>query len=140
MSASIPLFQYSATQLAAALREGSVSAVEAIAACFDRIDALNPSLNALITLCREQAEREAIAADECFQQGQFLGPLHGIPVVIKDLSATAGIRTTYGSKLFEHHVPDRDDLCVARLKAAGAMIIGKSSTPSSVLVQAPIIP
>ncbi|MBD3885658.1 amidase [Phormidium tenue FACHB-886] len=129
MVTSVPLFQHSATQLAAALRDGMVSAVDAVFACFDRIDSLNPSLNAFITLCREQAEQEAIAADKARKQGQILGPLHGIPIAIKDLNATAGIRTTYGSKLFENHIPDDDDLCVARLKAAGAIIVGKTSTP-----------
>jgi amidase len=129
MVTSISLFQYSATQLAVALRDGTVSAVDAVAACFDRIDSLNPSLNAFITLCREQAEREAVAADKSRKQGQILGSLHGIPIAIKDLNATAGIRTTQGSKLFENHIPDDDDLCVARLKAAGAIIVGKTSTP-----------
>jgi len=123
------LFQCSATQLATALRNGTVNAWEAIATCFDRIDALNPSLNAFITLCREQAEQQAIAADAAHQRGERLGPLHGVPIAIKDLTATAGIRTTCGSKLFEQVVPDYDDLCVARLKSAGAIILGKTSTP-----------
>lgn len=126
---SLPLFQYSATQLSAALQTGQITAVDAVASCFERIDQCNPRLNAFITLCQEQAEQQAIATDHALQQGQNLGPLHGIPVVIKDLNATAGIRTTYGSKLFENYIPQQDDLCVARLKTAGAIIIGKTSTP-----------
>jgi len=123
------LYQHSATQLAKALREHTVSAVDTVMACFERIDQFNPQLNAFITLCREQAEQEAIAADQALQQGYPLGPLHGIPMVVKDLNATTGIRTTYGSTLFAEHIPDYDDLCVARLKAAGAILIGKTSTP-----------
>lgn len=118
-----------ATELTTAIRLQQVTSVQAVAACFDQIDRHNPQLNAFITLCREQAETEAIAADQAVQRGNPLGMLHGIPITIKDLTATAGLRTTYGSPLYQTHIPNVDDLCVSRLKAAGAIIIGKTSVP-----------
>lgn len=128
-SAMTEIHQLTATQLATAIRSQQVRSVDAVAACFTQIERHNPQLNAFITLCREQAEKEAIAADLAVQRGDSLGILHGIPITIKDLTATAGIRTTYGSPLYQNHVPTVSELCVARLKAAGAIIIGKTSVP-----------
>jgi amidase len=123
------LSKLTATALASAIRSQQVKSIDAVDACFDQIDRHNPQLNAFITLCRDQAKAEAIAADIAVQRGEPLGTLHGIPITIKDLTATAGIRTTYGSPLYQNHIPTVDDLCVARLKAAGAIIIGKTSVP-----------
>lgn len=123
------LYKLTATELAIAIRSQQVTAVDAVAACFDQIDRHNLQLNAFITLCREQAEEQAIAADIAAQCGNPLGILHGIPITIKDLTNTAGIPTTYGSPLAQNHIPTTDDLCVTRLKAAGAIIIGKTSVP-----------
>ncbi len=123
------IYQLTATQLATAIRSQQVKSVDAVAACFSQIERHNPHLNAFITLCREQAEQAAIAADQAVQRGEPLGMLHGIPITIKDLTATAGIRTTYGSPLYQNHVPTVSDLCVTRLQAAGAIIIGKTSVP-----------
>jgi amidase len=95
----------------------------------DRIAALNPRLNAIVSLQPEVALAAADAADRLAQNGEPLGPLHGLPIAIKDLEDTAGIRTTYGSALFADHVPEADSLVVARVKAAGAIVIGKTNTP-----------
>ena len=96
-----------------------------------RIDAVNPRVNAYVTVAREsrrsRAARKATAA--LARKGAALGPLHGVPVSIKDLTPTKGIRTTWGSKIFEHHVPEEDALYVERLKRAGAIVVGKTNTP-----------
>src|SRR2546425_137388 len=94
-----------------------------------RIDAINPDVNAIVTLARESALREARRATATLRRGAALSPLFGVPVGIKDVTATKGIRTTYGSKLFDAHVPDEDALVVERLRAAGAIVIGKTNTP-----------
>src|SRR2546422_5034517 len=94
-----------------------------------RIDAINPDVNAIVTLARESALREARRATATLRRGAALSPLFGVPVGIKDVTATKGIRATYGSKLFDAHVPDEDALVVERLRAAGAIVIGKTNTP-----------
>jgi len=94
-----------------------------------RIDAVNPAVNAIVTLVRDAALREARRATSTLGRGRALPPLFGVPVGIKDVTPTKGIRTTYGSKLFESHVPDQDALVVQRLRAAGAIVIGKTNTP-----------
>lgn len=123
------IHQLSAVQLAAAIRAKQVSAVEAVAASFAQIERLNPILKAIITPCRERAEAEAIAADQALARGESWGALHGVPFTIKDLTATAGVRTTYGSLIYQDHVPQKDEICVARLRAAGGILIGKTNTP-----------
>ncbi|HWK28306.1 MAG TPA: amidase family protein [Solirubrobacter sp.] len=116
----------SATELAAAIRTREVSARDVMAAYLERIDAVNPRINAIVTrLDPEQALALADAADRTAPRG----PLHGLPVAVKDLEDTAGMRTTYGSPLFEDHVPAADSLLVERLKQAGAIVIGKTNTP-----------
>ncbi|SES80155.1 amidase [Nonomuraea wenchangensis] len=119
------LHYLSATELAGLIRTRQVSAVEAVRACLDRIDQVNPHVNAIVTLAAEQALDAAKAADAREPDG----PLHGVPVAHKDLVDTAGIRTTYGSPVYADHVPDRDELIVERLRAAGAISIGKTNTP-----------
>jgi amidase len=94
-----------------------------------RIDAVNPRVNAVVTLARESALREARRATARLDRDAALSPLFGVPVAIKDVTPTRGIRTTYGSKLFETHVPDEDALVVERARAAGAIVIGKTNTP-----------
>jgi amidase len=119
-----------ATTLQRLYRTRKVSPLEVMQAVLARIDAVNPRVNAYVTLAREQAlagARKATAA--LARKGAALGPLHGIPVSIKDLTPTKGIRTTWGSKIFEHHVPDADALSVERLKQAGAIVVGKTNTP-----------
>ncbi len=112
------------------LRRRETSSVELATACLDRIEALNPTYNAVISpRPRSEILAEARSADEALARGDEVGPLHGLPIAIKDLSATKGLRTTYGSPLFADHVPEADDLSVARIRAAGAIIVGKTNTP-----------
>jgi amidase len=94
-----------------------------------RIDAVNPTVNAYVTVTRDCALRAARAATAALKRRAALPPLHGVPVSVKDLTATKGIRTTSGSKIFEEHVPIEDALIVERLKAAGAIVVGKTNTP-----------
>lgn len=118
-----------ATELGKLYRARKASPLEAMQAVLARIDQLNPALNAYVTLAREAALAEARAATNALRRKAALPPLHGIPVSIKDLTPTKGIRTTWGSKVFEHHVPEEDALIVQRLKAAGAIVVGKTNTP-----------
>ena len=94
-----------------------------------RIDEVNPAVNAIVTLDREAALEGARTADAALARGEPPGPLHGLPVAVKDLTLTRGIRTTFGSPIYRDFVPDEDALYVERLRAAGAIIIGKTNTP-----------
>ena len=118
-----------AVKLGALYRARTVSPLEVMRAVLDRIDRVNPRVNAIVTLARESALREARRATARLRRGAVLPPLFGIPVGIKDVTPTRGLRTTYGSKLFEDHVPSEDALVVERLRAAGAIVIGKTNTP-----------
>src|SRR6185312_15252317 len=93
------------------------------------IERFNPAVNAVCTLARAQAIVAAKAAEEAVSRKGAVGLLCGVPVGIKDVTPTAGIRTTFGSPLFAEHVPDVDAAVVARLKASGAVILGKTNTP-----------
>jgi amidase len=119
----------SAVTLARMLRAKELSATELLTAYLDRIDKINPALNAIVTLAAATARDEAAAADKEAARGEFRGPLHGLPIAIKDLADTAGIRTTYGSPILAENVPGRDAAYVASLKRAGAIVIGKTNTP-----------
>jgi len=118
-----------AVELAKLYRGRKVSPLEVMQAVLARIDAVNPVVNAIVTLTRDAALREARRATASLRRGSTLPPLFGVPVGIKDVTQTKGIRTTFGSKLFEGHVPDEDALVVQRLRAAGAIVIGKTNTP-----------
>ena len=118
-----------ATDLAAAIRTKQVSPVEVVNAVLARIEQLNPRLNAFCLVTAEAARQAAQAAEQAVMRGEPLGPLHGVPVSIKDLVITKGMRTMRGSKLYEHDVPTEDAPVVDRLKAAGAIILGKTTTP-----------
>jgi amidase len=118
-----------AVDLARLYRARTASPLDVVQAVLARIDAVNPDVNAIVTLARESALREARRATAALRRGAKLPPLHGVPVGIKDLAQTKGVRTTFGSKLFADHVPDEDALVVARLRAAGAIVIGKTNTP-----------
>jgi aspartyl-tRNA(Asn)/glutamyl-tRNA(Gln) amidotransferase subunit A len=109
------------------LRRKEISPVELTQACLDRIEKLNPSLNAFITVTSESALAGARAAESEIARGEWRGPLHGIPVALKDLIDTAGTRTTAASQLFEHRVPTEDADVVRRLRQAGAIILGKNN-------------
>lgn len=112
-----------------AVRDGRISAEEVVHTVLKRIDQLNGVLRAFVTVCGDEAIAAARAADVRRRKGQTLGPLDGVPVSIKDIILTRGICTTAGSKLQESFVPDTDAVVVERLKAAGAIIIGKTATP-----------
>ena len=115
-----------ARDLVAAYRRRDLSPVEVVTATLDRAEALQPRLNAFITICRDQALAAARVAEAASEP---LGPLHGVPFSAKDLIPTAGVRTTWGSKVFADDVPETDAIAVARMKAAGAILIGKTTTP-----------
>src|SRR5919199_5679611 len=118
-----------ATELVRLIRTREVSPVEVVDAVLARIDAVNPRINAYCTVAGEPARAAAKEAERRVLAGEAVGPLHGVPVSIKDLTPTAGIRTTFGSKIFEHHVPAEDAVVVERARAAGAIVIGKTNTP-----------
>jgi amidase len=117
----------SATQLAAFVRDRRLSPVEVVEAYLRRIEELNPALNAIVTLAPDLME-QARAAEARVMQGEDVGPLHGLPITIKDTIDTAGLKTTSGSRLRADHVPAFDAPAVARLRAAGALILGKTNT------------
>ena len=119
----------SATEIADAVRRKRLSPVEVVDAVLAQVDHVNPELNAIITLTDELAREQARAAEQRVMRGEELGPLHGVPIAIKDLEETQGIRTTFGSKLYENHVPETDHIMVERLKRAGAIMLGKTNTP-----------
>lgn len=120
-----------ATELAALIRRKKVSPREVVDAILARIDAVNPRLNAYVTLTAEQARKEARAAERALgKKGVTLGPLHGVPFSVKDLVITKGVRTTFGTPLFRDNVPTEDAPMVERLKAAGAIMLGKTNTPT----------
>jgi amidase len=119
-----------ASELVSMIRRKKVSPLEVMRAVLGRIEKVNPTLNAYCTVAAEQALAAARRATAAVgKRGASLGALHGVPVSIKDLTPTKGIRTTWGSKIFEHHVPEEDGLVVERLKAAGAIVVGKTNTP-----------
>ncbi len=115
--------------LAHAVRHGELSPVALVQSCLDRIDALNPSLNAFVAVRRDEALAEAAALQRRIVAGKKLGPLAGLPVGVKDLEDVAGMATTYGSLPFKDYRPVADSVQVARLKAADAIILGKTNTP-----------
>jgi len=114
-------------ELAPRLRRKEISPVEVTRACLDRIEKLNPALNAFITVTADSALAEARAAEREIARGEWRGPLHGIPVALKDLIDTAGTRTTAASAVFEHRIPAEDAEVVRRLRRAGAVFVGKNN-------------
>ena len=118
-----------AVDLARLIRSRDLSATELLTAALARIDQANPAINAIVTLDAERALATAAELDSLAARGSFLGPLHGLPIAVKDLAETAGIRTTFGSPIFASYVPSFDAPHVALLKQAGAVVIGKTNTP-----------
>lgn len=120
----------SAVELAGAIRERELSVREVVAAFLDRIEAVNPLVNAIVSL-RDRADilREADAADASLSRAEAAGPLFGLPIAIKDLASTTGLRTSFGSPIFADFVPQEDDFFVERIRNAGAIIIGKTNVP-----------
>lgn len=130
-STSLPeLCTFGATALAQMIRRRQASAAEVMATYLDHIERTNPAVNAMISLRpRETLLAEAAKADAAVAAGEPLGPLHGIPQAIKDLALTRDLRTTFGSPLFADFVPDKDAIFVERMRAAGALIMGKTNVP-----------
>ena len=111
------------------IRNRGLTAVEVMEAHLSQIELVNSTVNAIITLHSDRAIDGAKAADAVIAKGGYMGPLHGLPTAVKDLTPTKGIRTTYGSPIFQDNVPDQDAIIVERTKNAGAIIIGKTNTP-----------
>ena len=113
------------------MREGETSPLELVKASLRRIEQLDPELNAFITVAADSAIAAAERAEREIEQGEQRGPLHGLPIAIKDFYDTAGIRTTAAFEGFRQRVPDADAAAVAKLKAAGAVIVGKTTCTAS---------
>jgi len=118
-----------ATTVAALIRRRKLSPVEHIDAVLGAVERLQPQLNCFVTVTADQARAAAKEAESAVMSGAKLGPLHGVAVTIKDLLPTSGVRTTLGSVAFADNVPDRDDVLVTRLRGAGAIMVGKTTTP-----------
>ena len=130
-----------AAELASMIRNREISPVEVMQATLSRIEQSQPILNAFITVAFEPAMEAAKAAEAAVMGGAVLGPLHGVPLAVKDLVPTAGMRTTWGSLIFKDHVPSADAEVVRRLKRAGAIVVGKTTTPEfgqQCLTEAPL--
>lgn len=125
---SEPLHHLSAQELRDAVAARELSATEVVSAHLERIEQVNSRVNAIVTLVPERALADAAALDAA-AGARPAGLLQGLPVAVKDLVDTAGIRTTYGSPIYAHHVPSEDELIVRRLRGAGAIVIGKTNTP-----------
>ena len=118
-----------ALELGRLYRAKKLSPVEVTDAVLGRIERLNPQLNAYLTVTADHARELARAAEARFARGEGGGALDGIPYSIKDLEPTAGVRTTYGSKFFEHNVPTEDGAVASRLRGSGGILLGKTNTP-----------
>lgn len=114
-------------ELGKLLRDRAVSPVEVMRDCLSRIEALNPVLNAFITVTADSAREQAHQAEDQIQRGEWQGPLHGVPLAVKDLIDTAGVRTTAGSAVFKDRIPEEDAEVVRRLRQAGAVVLGKQN-------------
>ena len=119
----------SAVEMSRLIRRKKLSARETLDAHLKQIDRVNPKVNAIVTLVADQARAKAAKADEAQAHGATLGPLHGLPIAHKDLVETAGIRTTYGSRIFKDFVPTHDAILVERIRNAGAICVGKTNAP-----------
>ena len=118
-----------AAEIAKKIRKGEISAVQTMEAHLAQIERINPQVNAIVTLVPELALEEARKADEKQAKGGNIGPLHGLPIAHKDLVPTKGIRTTFGSLVFQDFIPEEDALLVERLREGGAIMLGKTNTP-----------
>lgn len=119
----------SVADLSGAIRTKRVSPVEVVGAVLDRIERLNPRLNAYCLVTGESARQEAREAEAAVMRADPLPPLHGVPISVKDIVITRGVRTTFGSRIYENNVPVEDAPLVARLKVAGGIMVGKTTTP-----------
>lgn len=132
-AASEDIVYKSASEIARMIRDKQVTSVEAVQACYARIDAVNPKLNAVVMQCRERALGEAAEADAMLAAGKSKGLLHGVPFTVKDSFDTAGVVSTGGTLGRKAYVPGKDATVVARARAAGAILLGKTNTPEFTL-------
>ncbi|MFU8867477.1 amidase family protein, partial [Natronococcus sp.] len=121
--------QFSAAGIARRVRDGELSPVEVVDDHLERIRERNDRTNAFVTVAAESAREAAAEAERAVEDGEPLAPLHGVPVAVKDIDDVAGIETTHGSRLLEDRIADADTAYVARLKAAGAIVVGKTNAP-----------
>jgi amidase len=124
-----PLVYWSAAEMARAIKAKQVSSTEVVTACLKQIDKVNPALNAVVMFARERALKEAAEADAKLARREMLGPLHGVPMTIKDSFDTEGVISTAGTPSRRNYVPQKDATAVARLRRAGAILLGKTNTP-----------
>ena len=129
MPANEQLLAISAVELRRRIGSKEISPVELLGACIERIARINPAVNAVTATCYDRARAEAKAAEQAVMRGDALGLLHGLPTGIKDLEETGGLLTTFGSQLYRDFVPARDSAMVARVRAAGAIVVGKTNVP-----------
>lgn len=120
----------SALEAASAILKREISSVELTSELLNRIDRFNPKVNAIVTLTREAALKRARQADQALARGEVWGPFHGVPVTIKDTYETKGVRTTAGAPRYADHIPEADATVVARVRASGAVLLGKTNTPT----------
>src|SRR5687767_5250577 len=129
MASNEELLSLSAVELRRRIGTKEISPVELTDACIERIEGINPAVNAVTAVCYERARDEAKTAEKAALRGESLGLLHGLPTGIKDLDETGGLLTTYGSPLYKDFIPERDNAMVARVRAAGAIVVGKTNVP-----------
>ncbi len=132
-AASEDVVYRSAVEIAAMIRNKEISSVDTVKACYARIDAVNPTINAVVAFCRERALAEAKEADAMLAAGKTLGPLHGVPFTIKDSFDTTGLVSTGGTLGRKNFIPGKDATVVARSRAAGGILLGKTNTPEFTL-------
>ncbi len=127
-STTAPTWHLTAAELAGAIRAGDASPIDVVEQSLERIERLNPAVNAVCSIDVESARAAAAAAEAALDDGAETGPLHGVPVLVKDMIFTRGLRTTGGSLMYREFVPTVDDIAVERLRSAGAIVIGKTNT------------
>jgi aspartyl-tRNA(Asn)/glutamyl-tRNA(Gln) amidotransferase subunit A len=127
------LWRQSAAGLASGYAKKEFSPVEVLQSVLGRLDQINPKLNALVTQDRERARVGAAASEKRWLAGAPIGPLDGVPLTVKDNILVGGLRATWGSKLYANYVPAKDELPIARLREAGAIILGKTNCPEFTL-------
>ena len=121
--------QLSATEIGSRIASGSVSAREVVEAHLERIEEINPRLNAVVQICGDRALEEADMADKEISDGNRTGALHGVPMTLKDSLDTEGVISTWGTLGRKGYVPDKDAVLVSRLRREGAILLGKTNTP-----------
>jgi amidase len=121
--------ELTATEARRLIGTKKLSPTELLESCIEQIEAIDPAVNAMVVRAYERARNEAKAAEAAIMRGDSLGALHGLPVAIKDIQATEGIRTTNGTRYFEHNVPTADDDIVATIRSAGGIVVGKTNIP-----------